>query len=216
MCRAATTSSCARERTRDCGCLSLGANDAAHNAHVCYHTDVTQMLILASQIWEPTGVPHLCRAAATSSYARERTRDCGCLSFGAEVVTHIAHICDHTDVTQNLILASQVWEPPWIPHLCRAPATRSCARGRTRECGGQALGAEVAARSGHACDHTNVTLALNLAFQFWVPPEVPHLCRAVATSSYARRRTGVDVKRLAMKSWFAVITLVTSQASHKV
>ena len=188
MCSAAATSSCARDRTRDYGCLSFGAEIVAHNVHVCDHTDVTQTLILALQIWEPPEVPHLCHAAATSSCARGRARECGCLAFGAEVAARIAHVCDHADVTQTFVPAPQIHRPPEVPDLCRAAATSSCARGRTRECGCLALGAEAVARSARAGDHTDVTKTLILSLQIWALPEVPHLCRAIATSSCARGR----------------------------
>ena len=112
----------------------------------------------------PRGSTCVFRAAATSSCARGRTRECGCLAFGAEVVARSAHVCDHTDVTQTLILALQIREPPEVPHLCRAAATRSCARG-TRECGCRAIGAAVVARGAHVCDHAGVTQTLVLSFQ---------------------------------------------------
>ena len=112
-------------------------------------------------------VPHLCRAAATSSCARGRTRECGCLAVGAEVVARSAHACDHTDVTQTPILAFQILAPPEVPRLCRAAVTSSCARGRTRECGCLAFAAKVVARSAYAFDHTDVTQTLRLAFRIW-------------------------------------------------
>ena len=167
MCRAVTTSSCARGRTGECGCLAFGAKVVARSAYAFDHTNVTQTLILSFQISPPTPpeVPHLCRAAAT---AHVRTRECGRLAFGDEVVARSAHVCDHTDVTQTLILACQIREPPEVPHLCRAAATRSCARG-TRECGRLAVGAAVVARRAHVCDDANVTQTLVLAFQICPP-----------------------------------------------
>ena len=148
-----------------CGCQALGDEVVVCSDHACDITSVTQSLNLAFQIWEPPEVPHLCRAVATSSCARRRTRECGCQALGAEVVTRGDHVCAHTNVTQTLNLVLQIWGPPKAPHLCRAGATNSCARGRTRECGCLACGAEVVARSAHAGDHTNVTQTLILASQ---------------------------------------------------
>ena len=144
----------------------------ARSAHACDHTGVTQTPSLAFQIWEPPEVPHLCRAAAT---AHVRTRECGRLAFGDEVVARSAHVCDHTDVTQTLILACQIREPPEVTHLCRAAATLSCARG-TRECGRLAVGAAVVARRAHVCDDANVTQTLVLAFQICHPSSRFHIC----------------------------------------
>ena len=121
--------------------------------------------------------------AATSSCARGRTRECGRLAVGNDVVTRSAHVYDHTDVTQTPNLTFQTWGPPEVPHLCHAAATSSCARGRARECGCLAFGAALVTRSAHVRDHAGVTQTLSLAFQIWEPPQVPHLCRAAATSS---------------------------------
>ena len=115
-------------RTRECECLAFGAAVGARNAHVCGHTTVTQTLILAFQVEWPPEVPHLRYAAATSSCACGHTRDCGCLACGAGAAAGSAHVCDHTSVTQTLILAFQIWELSEVPCFCRAAATSSCAR----------------------------------------------------------------------------------------
>ena len=133
----------------------------------------------------PRGSTCVFRAAATSSCARGRTRECGCLASGAEVVARSAHVCDQTDVTQTLILALQIRAPPEVPHLCRAAATRSCARG-TRECGCRAIGAAVVARGAHVCDHAGVTQTLVLSFQICpLPPigstSVPRGCHELSS-----------------------------------
>ena len=107
----------------ECGCVAFGAAVGARSARVCGHTTVTESQIRASQIGLPTEIPQLCHAAATSSCARGRTRECGCLPCGAEVVARSAHLCDHTFVAQTLILAFQGWKLLELPYFCRAAAT---------------------------------------------------------------------------------------------
>ena len=131
---------------------------------------------------------HICATRLPQAVARVGlTRECGCLAFGAAAGARNAHVCDHTTVTQTLILAFQVGLPPEVPHLRHAAATSNCACGRIRECECLARGAGAAAGSAHVCDHTSVTQTLILAFQIWEPSEVPYFCRAAATSSCARR-----------------------------
>ena len=154
----------------------------------CGPTGVTQSLSFTFSIWEPPGVPHLCHADATSSCARGRTRECGCLAFGAAVAARSAVVCDHTNVTQTLTLAFQIWVLPSVPHLRRAAATSSCARVRTRECGCLARGADAATRNADVCDHTNVTQTLSLAFQIWQPTRLPHLGREATTSKRNKQK----------------------------
>ena len=74
-------------------------------AFICDFANGPIIVILKFRLGEHMGVPHPCRAHASSSCARACALVCGCVAVAAQVAVPIAFICDVANGLETFIFS---------------------------------------------------------------------------------------------------------------